>query len=268
MKILTYVREGILLGPTFPLRHLSKILGRRYHVASIKGAGKVYMRPNNSDGEVFLKIFGKREYDFSSLYQFSRVTAAYRSILEAGKTPIIIDAGANVGAATIWFSELFPLASIIAVEPDSANAEMCRMNTRTRPNVRVIEAAIGSESGEVSLIFPADNAGWATRTVRNGNTGGVAVKTIPELVSDFRNPTSLLLVKIDIEGFENDLFGSNIGWINEVEVIIIEPHDWLFPGQGTSSRFQRVIGERGFELLISGENLVYVRLPPIARGLE
>ena len=40
---------------------------------------------------------------------------------------------------------------------------------------------------------------------------------------------------------------------------MIEPHDWLLPGSGTSTDFQKAMAERGFDLLISGENLLYVR---------
>ena len=47
-------------------------------------------------------------------------------------------------------------------------------------------------------------------------------------------------------------------------VVIIEPHDWMLPGSATSRTFQRALLERDFELLISGENLVFVRVDATA----
>ena len=258
------MREGLLLGPSFPLRHISALLHRKYHHASIKGVGPVYIRPKNSDADVFIKVFGKREYDLSHLRQSLQVMAAYQETLDSGMTPIIVDAGANVGAASIWFSRQFPLARILAVEPDPANAELCRLNTRTRPNVEVIEVAIGSQPGRVILNSPGLNAGWAVQTVRQDNSDGIAIRTISDLVRGLNIPAKILIVKVDIEGFESDLFAHDTEWMDEAEAIIIEPHDWLFPGQGTSVKFQRAISDREFEILVSGENLVYVRLPAVA----
>jgi hypothetical protein len=67
------------------------------------------------------------------------------------------------------------------------------------------------------------------------------------------------LVKIDIEGFESDLFTANTDWLAHVSVVMIEPRDWMLPGQYSSLPFQRALAQRSFELLISGENLFYIR---------
>jgi FkbM family methyltransferase len=258
-KIAAHLRESLLLGPSFPLRQLSGFLGRKYHVASIRGIGSVHIRPDNSDADVFIKVFGKREYDISRFPQSLRMRAAYQAILDAARTPIIIDAGANVGAASLWFAQQFPLARILAVEPDPANAELCRLNTQSCCNVEVIEAAVGSDLGWVSLHQPEGGAGWAVRTVRNSDDGKVPVRTIRDLAQTGQGAGQLFVVKVDIEGFERDLFESNTEWVDEVEVLVIEPHDWMLPGKRTSSAFQKVMAGRDFELLISGENLFYCR---------
>ena len=56
-----------------------------------------------------------------------------------------------------------------------------------------------------------------------------------------------------------DLFAANTDWIDAAFVIYVEPHDWLLPGKRTSRSFQRELARRDFELLIRGENLIYVR---------
>ncbi len=68
------------------------------------------------------------------------------------------------------------------------------------------------------------------------------------------------LIKIDIEGFERDVFSVNTDWIDNFAGIFIEPHDWLFPGEGISKNLQRAMAGRDFEFFINGENIIYVRL--------
>lgn len=256
-KIMRNIRDGRALGATFPLRHVSRLLGRKYHVTNIKGAGTVRIRPKSSDPDVFLQIFANKDYDLSRFPQLSTIMSAYQSILNKGQIPILIDAGANIGAASIWFSRLFPRAHILAIEPDADNVELCRMNTGDLPNVKVIAAAVGSTSGHVSLNNPTKRA-WSVETIRDDG-GNVTVLTVAEIVSQVKGSPKLFLVKIDIEGFEDDLFAKNTEWVNETDVLIVEPHDWKYPGKGTSRNLQKVMAERDFELLISGENLVYVR---------
>jgi len=67
------------------------------------------------------------------------------------------------------------------------------------------------------------------------------------------------IAKIDIEGFESDLFSANVEWLNDVSMVIIEPHDWMLPGKKTSRSFQAAMGRHDFEIFISGENLIYIR---------
>ena len=53
----------------------------------------------------------------------------YREIVARGAVPLIVDLGANIGTATLFFVEQFPEARIEAVEPDRANFELLRHNT-------------------------------------------------------------------------------------------------------------------------------------------
>ena len=250
--------DGAVLGPAFPMRHVSQMLGRKYHVATIRRGGKIIFRPRSSDAETFVDIFRNGAYDFSWLKQYPRVMKAYQRILDEDRAPVIIDAGANIGAASIWFDSVFPNAWIQAVEPEPDNVSVLRLNAANHPNVRVIEAAIGSQSGRVSLENDTKES-WAVQT-RRDPSGTVDVLTIQDVIDLVERPKRLFLVKIDIEGFEADLFSGNLGWLDEVEVVLIEPHDWLLPGAGTSRNFQQAFLERDFEMIISGENLVYLRV--------
>ena len=194
------------------------------------------------------------EYDLDRFPQSDRVDRRYREILAGGGRPVILDAGANIGIASVWFAHRFPEAVLLAVEPDPRNAAIARMNTERLSNVRVVEAAIGSTPGSVTLEVFSEK-GWATRT--KASDRGTPVMPVRDLV-DLVDGGKLLIAKIDIEGFESELFFRNTEWVDEAAAIIIEPHDWMLPGGGTSQTFQRALMGKEREILVSGENLIFV----------
>ena len=87
------------------------------------------------------------------------------------------------------------------------------------------------------------------------------VHTIPALVADEGEFAQIFLGKVDIEGFEKDLFEANTEWVDDTAAIFIEPHDWLFLDEGNSLNLQRAVIGREFQIIIRGENLVFVSLP-------
>ena len=243
-------------GPMILSRHLKKRHANPEMKVNVRGVGPVNIRAGESDIATIRQVFLNREYDTSHPTLLgARIEARYREILAQGGTPIIADIGANIGAASLWFLRQYPDAAIVAVEPEPANAAVLKRNLDGRANAAVIEAAIGATPGFVAL----DNAaqGWAVQTSRAEH--GIAIVTVDEVLTRATGDTPFI-AKIDIEGFESDLFQSNLDWIAKCYVVMIEPHDWMMPGQGTSFAFQRAMAQHSFELFIRGENLLYVRL--------
>ncbi len=242
---------------TFGPRYIASIFSHSYNgrTKRIKTDwGFFYFRPGNSDISVYRQVFKAREYDLSRYPQFAKIQRRYEAINAEGARPLIIDAGANNGLSAVWFSLAYPKALIIAVEPDPRNAELCRMNTAGRDNITVVEAAIGSFPGFVK-ISSTDQA-WAVQSART-EYGAIKIVTAPDLARVAGENAQPFICKIDIEGFERDLFNSHTQWIENYAVLIIEPHEWMDSMSGSSVNFQKSLAGWG-QLLISGENLVYV----------
>jgi FkbM family methyltransferase len=157
----------------------------------------------------------------------------------------------------MWFARQFPEARIYAIEPDPRNAELCRRNCRRYANVVVMEAAIGSVSGKVA-ISGANNQSWGVRTER-GPDATVPAVTIADILREGPTPRELFMIKIDIEGFESDLFADNVDWIASPAVIMIELHDWMLPGQYSSASFQKAMAPYRFEMLNLHSNLLFIK---------
>lgn len=224
-------------------------------VLQVPGIGPVHVRTGNSDVATLRQIFRDREYDLDHPAEMgTRIQRRYHESLAAGRWPIIVDAGANIGASALYFESCFPEARIVSIEPDPHNCAMLRRNVGGRPNHVVMEAAIGANPGFVTLSNQA--LGWAVRSERAES--GFPIVTVEDAfrASGGDDP---LIVKIDIEGFESDLFADNLDWIAKTPVIAVEPHDWMLPGKMTSASFQKALAAHDFEIYIKGENLLYVR---------
>jgi FkbM family methyltransferase len=254
-KVAANLSDAACFGPQFLLRHFSRISSRPLPVM-IPGVGRIHLRPGESDVSVVRQVFKEREYEMKKNGPIgTRIYKKYADILGAGRTPVIIDAGANIGASSLWFARQYPLANIIAVEPEPRNVAALRMNVCNERGIVVVAAAVGGRPGFVSTYTKV--LGWGTTTTRS--CAGIPVVTMAHAFGLVRNGQPFI-AKIDIEGFEKDLFSRDFEWLKSVYAVFIEPHDWLMPGQMTSKTFQQAFAKCDFELFIKGEKLVYVRV--------
>lgn len=249
----TNMRDVAAFGPRFLLRHLPRITGAFTAAVHIRGVGLIHLRPGESDVAVVRQVFLHNEYELREAIH-SRVAARYAEIVSSGRKPVVVDAGANIGAASLFFRKRFPEAAIVAVEPDPENLRVLRLNLARHQSMFIVPAAIGCRDGLVKI--EDHGQGWSTRTKRNGR--GIPITTMANAFARVPNGVPFI-AKIDVEGFESDLFAENTNWLNEVYMVAIEPHDWLLPGERTSRAFQVATGQSDFEIFVSGENLIYVR---------
>jgi FkbM family methyltransferase len=251
-----FVRDAYCLGIIPAIQGARTNFGRgRLHI-EIKDRRRIVLRRKNSDFETLRQIFEHEEYSIVNGVVEADVRSRYEEILSNGKKPIIIDAGANIGLAALWFNAQFPKATVVSIEPDADNFALLKENVPLSETSVLVNAAVGSLPGTVTLI-DRGGMGWAVQTQRTqGN--GIDIITIDDAIALVPNGVPLI-VKIDIEGFESDLFGDNLSWLDATFAVFIEPHDWMDPSKNTSQSFQRAFGSRNFNIYLRGENLLYVR---------
>jgi FkbM family methyltransferase len=213
----------------------------------------IWLREGTSDFEIMEQIFLRREYDIAEWpAHHAMIEQAYAKVLRAGDVPVIVDCGANIGFASIWFALRYPRAIVYAVEPEPRNFAMLRRNVSGYANVVPVEAAISDRVARVSLRNPADEP-WACQTEED-QQGDVATVTVADLLG--RVPDSApLIVKVDIEGYETSLFRSNTAWAAGTPLVVFEMHDWLFAWRGTGDAMLRCLTQRSRDYLVRGENI-------------
>jgi FkbM family methyltransferase len=211
------------------------------------------------DKSVIQQIFGNRDYDLARLARFKDVLIEYQRIIDAGKAPLIIDCGANIGASPIWFAKLFPKAQVFAVEPEEHNYEILCLNCQRYSNITCARAAISCVEETVYVEDPgAGDWGFRTTNRTDASNFSVPAYSIESIENRFSN-AELLLVKIDIEGGEARLFESNRAWIERAMVIIIELHDWLLPGTANSQNCLKALSWYDRDFVYIGENVFSIR---------
>ena len=258
-KIVRQIKKDVrVFGPHILKVGVGWMIGSSAVKTRLRGSGDVTIRPMDSDLETFRQVYTQKQYEVPTLDQRQRLDRYYDQLLEHETVPLIIDAGANIGAAALWFSDRYPKSQIVAIEPDAQSAALCRCNTASRPNVTVVEGAIGGSPGNVA-VAGADKS-WAVTTQRTKvQSGGLKVHTVHDLQGLIQGRKALFLVKVDIEGFEADLFEHSVEWVAEAAAIFVEVHDWLFPNKHTSQSMQKALLGQGFEILLRGENLMFIR---------
>ena len=246
-----------VFGPQFLFRHhMARIRGDSFAKLRVPGVGEVHIRVGESDVASIRQIFGTNIYDLSRIPAANaRLRARYRTILDSARTPVIVDAGANIGAASLWFHKAFPEAVIVALEPEPGNFGMLKRNVGGHPSIMPVAAAIGGAPGFVQV--ENKGRGWSARTSRADS--GVPILTMTAAFAKFGEGEPFIS-KIDIEGFESDLFGGNVDWLDDVYMVIIEPHDYEQPGKRTSRSFQAAMATRDFDIFISGDSLIYLHV--------
>jgi FkbM family methyltransferase len=168
----------------------------------------VFIRATTTDPFVYSEVLVRRVYD-------AALPATAR---------FIIDAGANIGLASVFFSDRYPEARIIAIEPSDKNMALLRKNVALYPNVHPKLAGLWPTSGPLRVMNP-DSEAWAIQvqpcSKQESDFEGI---TIPGILKEYQ-VNQIDLLKIDIEGSEWPLLFEGIpDWLAAVHFLIIELH--------------------------------------------
>jgi FkbM family methyltransferase len=190
-------------------------------------------------------------YDFPNLtYLFEEVflSGEYRFVSET-QQPRIIDCGANIGTAILFFKRLYPECSIQAFEPNPPAYRFLEKNIKENSlsDVRPLNLCLSDEAGEIEF-FP-DDAGGLQSSVEEERGHGQGISVKAEKLSSFMKGQEIDLVKMDIEGAENqvikDLYES--GTIRNAKQYIIEYHHKIANRSGALSSFLEIFEKSGFD---------------------
>jgi FkbM family methyltransferase len=216
-KLRLFIKYTIHLGPANFFDYLYQRFFRKSKILFIKVPNlrhKVAIRNNSSDIPLFAHMFILREYDVSI----------------EGEMKTIIDCGANVGLASLFFLSKFPGATIIAIEPERNNYRLLEQNLGKYENVTCINKGVWNKKAllEIQDTGRGNHAFIVTESLTKSESTIEAI-SIDEIMNEF-HLDKIDILKIDIEGSEEQVFLSEPSWIKKVRMIFCEIHETMKPG--------------------------------------
>ncbi len=223
----------------------SRVGALPYSLYSPECSTVIWCRPFTSDRLAFAQIFVDRGYPVPSHVD----------------PRLIVDCGANVGYASLFFLSRFPNARVVAVEPDDRNYALLQRNLSSfGARAQTIHGAVWRREAGLRVLKGTyrDGLEWATqvRECGDGETPDLVGMTIGSVLAQ-ANADVIDILKIDIEGAEAEVFAGDTEWVDRVRVLMVELHD-----ARSARAFQRLLAGRPFKTSVCGELTVAQRVHP------
>jgi FkbM family methyltransferase len=191
-------------------------------------------------------------YSYQSLYfLYSEIFCSKDYYFKTdSRNPIIIDCGANIGVATIYFKRLYPDSRILSFEANPNTYALLQRNIDKNKltNVEMHNIALFDTDTNVSF-FISNDLGTLVGSLLPGRGGDTEINIKAEKLSSYMKQLPVIdLVKIDVEGAEiniiNDLLQS--GELSKPEQYIIEYHHNMAGENSSLSSFLKKFETAGY----------------------
>jgi FkbM family methyltransferase len=233
-------RLALVLGAVLAARRLGRVPPPRRLRLRSHGVRVSFLVAGLGDLLALREVFASRDYE-----------------LELDEPPRrIVDLGANIGAASVFFATRWPDARIHALEPDPGTFEWLAANTRPFPRVSAERLAVAGRPGELRIRPSAWGDSLTSSTLGGGGEGHpVEAVTLDELVERWGQ---IDLLKFDIEGMELETLAA-AERLGDIRTLIGELHEEMM-GAPAEEVARLLSGHRvEIEPLAGGQKLLRAR---------
>jgi FkbM family methyltransferase len=163
----------------------------------------------------------------------------------AHPAPRIIDGGANIGLASLYFKRLYPSARITAFEADPVIHAVLADNLRRNGagDVEAVHAALWTERSEIDFRCEGADSGSVAEV-----TGAPAgpVRRVPAVrLRELLDKEPVDLLKLDIEGAERAVLADCGASLRQVRALCLELHEFD-PSARSTPEVLALLEEAGF----------------------
>ena len=169
---------------------------------------------------------------------------------------VVYDVGSNNGDYSLLFNEIFPKSKIFSFEPNPKLYEQSLKKLSKYKNTKVIKKAVGNSNKNILFKIDKNSSLTSSLAIHNkrsrtyrikkflyGNTyeDKINIKLI-KLDTFIKKKGVPNLVKIDVEGFEEEVLKGISKNLKKIEIIMIEFHfDKLYKNYSTKKLHKYLI---------------------------
>jgi FkbM family methyltransferase len=155
---------------------------------------------------------------------------------------ICIDIGANVG---LWACDLVKsFVEVIAFEPVAEFRECFEKNVKSS-NYRIMPVALGREESFIEMNVVQGNTGHSHINLESFGKGTIPLKTL-----DSYNFTNIDMIKIDVEGFEEEILAGAIKTITlNKPIIVVEQQKHEYKDAMTDLPSIKILENMGYRVI-------------------
>jgi FkbM family methyltransferase len=211
--------------------------------------------PRHTQGEIVLDGYRIAYADLLTLCpQWHDIFVQASLRFEASApAPRILDCGANIGLASLYYKRLFPAARISAFEADPTLAALCRRNLEANgaADVGVQAVAIWTDTGTVRFRQEGADSGAIDGT--SAGVDGPAVDVPSVRLRDLLAHERADLLKLDIEGAEHIVLPDCADVLTRVDALLVDVHEFDPEHRGLPALL-KLLTAAGFEYAIDNLN--------------
>ncbi len=181
-------------------------------------------------GDDYLTIYVKNDFEPHMVYLFKSLV---------NKTDNVLDIGANIGCTSILFGAL--ANKVVSLEPNPSAFDFLKRNISNSrlKNVVIQNIGLGASAGEFEMAFDRGNrSGSFINNFQQASSEHEKVKVHIERLDDVEDRFKLFpidLIKIDVEGFEQQVLQGAIKTIEKNKpIVVLEMNHWCL------NAFQRI----------------------------
>lgn len=238
------------------IAELARFANDCYHVMRAPAGSKTVILKNlilSNGNKMGFHVSGFNRGTLKNLYRETFVRQHYY-FESKSETPVIMDCGANIGMASLYFKWLYPKSRVIAFEPDPVTHEMLVTNIeRNRLDIETHNCALWDENLQLDFYVDDRQPGSPLMSVYSDRIHGRRIAVPARCLSDFIDRT-VDFVKIDVEGAEHRILQNLLDTkkVDAIRQMVIEYHHRLGDRKSDLSRFLALLETAGFEYQIHG----------------